>query len=108
MGAPGWEDEMDQDQQWNAPAELDRISVVVDTNRADPAAGVTLRMSGHSTKKLHPLWTWTVSEEDPRNVESVVGGVLGAVMFYRPTSPDKFLRACVGGALSEDPQLPFE
>ena len=94
---------------WLAPAELDRVTVTVDFQRDQPGHGVKLYMAGHSQKRLAPLWTWEEVVDDPRNVESTLGWVASSVVFYRPTDPTKFLRACVGGTTDgpEQDPLPF-
>lgn len=79
------------------PAELDKVTVSIDRLRAIPGTPTDITISGHSQKRLHPLWTWSHREDDSRNIEHVVSGILGAVLYYLPTSPEKFLRACVGG-----------
>lgn len=85
--------------EWLAPAALDRVTITVDYQRTVPGNRVSLYMAGHSQKRLAPLWTWEVKDEAPENIESVVGGILGAVTYYGPTDPTKFLRACVGGSV---------
>nr|CRY96636.1 hypothetical protein [uncultured prokaryote] len=85
--------------EWLAPAELDTISVAVDRKREAGGDGVGIIVTGRSRKRVEPLFVWQVEEDDPRNVGSVVGGVLDAVLYYKPTSPAKFLRACVGGEI---------
>lgn len=94
---------------WLAPAHLDRVTISVDYNRDVPGEPVDLSITGHSQKRIAPLWIWSAREDDPRNVESVIGGVMGAVTYYRPTSPQKFLRACLGGSVDgpEPDELPL-
>lgn len=93
------------------PAELDKVTVSLDRQRDLPGEPWDLTITGHSKKRVHPLWTWSYREEERINIESVLGGITGAVMYYLPTSPENFLRACVGGETSgpgeDDPQLPF-
>lgn len=95
---------------WLAPAHLDRVTVSVDFNRDVPGEPTDMTITGHSQKRVAPLWIWSHREDDPRNVGSILTGILEAVAFYKPTSSVKFLRACVGGEVDgpeDDPQLPF-
>lgn len=82
------------------------MTISVDFNRDKAGTPVDISITGHSQKRLAPLWIWSAREDDPRNVDSVLGGVMGAVVFYRPTSPDKFLRACLGGEVDGPEQQP--
>lgn len=84
-------------EEWVTAPVLDLVTVAVEYHRDRPGCPVGVRMTGVSRKRSSPLWSWSCIEEDPRNVESVVGGVLGAVTYYRPTDEAQFLRACVGG-----------
>lgn len=97
---------MTDSHEWATPAQLDRVVIGVEWDRSLVPARAQLRVTGLSNKVSHPLWTWSVEEEDDRNIGPVLGGVLDAVSFYRPTTTDKFLRACVGGVVAEeDPTL---
>jgi hypothetical protein len=87
-------------------AQLDSVSVSIDLNRAHPEEGVIYFFTGHSRKAAGVLWSWSMRDADLRNMAANVGGVLSSVSYYKPTSPDSFLRACVGGsAADEDPTL---
>lgn len=99
--------QMNERGDWLAPAHLERVTITVDYQRDQPGNRVKIFMAGHSQKRLAPLWTWEGEEEDPRNVESVVGGIVGAVTYYGPTDPTKFLRACVGGSVDGPDQDPL-
>lgn len=84
---------------WLAPAHLDQVTISVEHHRDEPGGRWSIRMTGLSRKRSHPLWTWTADDECQENVSHVVGGVLSAVAYYKPTDGDKFLRACAGGNL---------
>lgn len=79
------------------PAELDKVTVTLDHCRDVPGEPWDLTISGHSKKRLHVLWTYSERIEDKRNVEATTAWILGSVTYYSPTTPEKFLRACVGG-----------
>lgn len=84
---------------WLAPASLDSVTISVEMNRDLGGSPIDLTVTGHSKKRVAPLWTWSHRETDDRNIESVLGGIMGAVVYYRPVTPVSFLRACTGGEM---------
>lgn len=88
--------------EWSAPTFLDQVNISVEFDRTVSPEVVHVRLTGTSRKRSHPLWTWSATEDDDRNVAHMLSWLMGGIAFYRPTTNDKFLRAVVGGSITEE------